>query len=434
MSKDRIVRESTYVPGSQKAIPLFRTPWLSTTLVTTVVIAACLLIPLLASQLSGQEADSELARIPFRRHMNVALVEVRIGDSDPLTFMLDCGSTQSLIDSEVADQLNLEMTGRRKGGRTSAGGQFSMRKAPRVSLDFGNYQFDMKNATVAQFQKSSRVITGETVHGVIGQPFFKNATLEFDYVAQELIVHDPKKYRYRGKGSELKIKFDRNFGNLPYTHVIFESKDGKEDKIKIFVDSGGVTMGTCGFGSQRAIAAVIPADAPRVPAMGATGVADTAEGTMHSTFVARGHRMRIGAYTVERPVIGCSNNLPHNAFGAELMHRFDVVFDYERDRLIIEPNAMFENPIRMDTTGMMLIASPDDASVRQVMFVVPESPAAEAGIQQGDQILKINDQAVAATSLSETRELFCLADEVHSLELKRGDEVFSTSFRTRELY
>lgn len=407
----------------------------STAVVAITLAAGGLLIFLLTSQLSGQEPDSELARIPFQRHMNIVLVEVKIGDSDkPLTLMLDCGSTKSLIDREVADQINLKMSAPRKGGRTSAGGQFTMRTAPRVSFDFGNYKRTLSNLTVAQFEKSSRAMMGTTIHGMLGQDFFKNVTLEFDYVAQEMIVHDPKKYRYSGDGSELKIKFDPNFGNLPYTYSIFETSDGTEHEIKIFVDSGGVVMGTCGFGSPSAIKAVIPVDAPRVPAMGATGVADTVEGTMHSAFVTRAHQMKLGKYIIERPVIGCTNNLPHNAFGAELLHRFDVVFDYERNRIIVEPNTLFDEPIPMDASGMMLIASPDDANVRKVMFVVPKSPAGESGIRQGDEILEINDKSVDELSLIETRELFCEADEEHSLKIKRKGEILSVSFRTRVLY
>ena len=167
---------------------------------------------------------------------------------------------------------------------------------------------------------------------------------------------------------------------------------------------------------------------------GATGLANDATATMHELFATRVHRVHFGPYAIDRPTTSCK---PHNytgldLFGAEVLRRFHVVFDYERERILLDPNTAFPAPTRADRGGMFLIASQTDASVRQVRFVTPGGPAEEAGIEAGDVLLSIDGEPADARSLHATRLLFF---ERGSFELvfERDGEERAVTLVTRDL-
>jgi len=134
------------------------------------------------------------------------------------------------------------------------------------------------------------------------------------------------------------------------------------------------------------------------------------------------------------PTVGCdaTTHVGHDLFGAEFLSRFHVVFDYKGSRLILEPNAAFAEPPLADRSGMLLVTSHDDLSVRRITFVSPNGPAPEAGLMQDDELLEIDGQPADAQSLHATRSLFCELGEFW-LKVRRGDEVLTIDLRTRDL-
>ena len=69
-----------------------------------ILFALCLpqVAPLHAQTAPPPAADSELVRVPFRNDMGLILLELHVGEGDPLTFLLDSGASGMVIDRAVA--------------------------------------------------------------------------------------------------------------------------------------------------------------------------------------------------------------------------------------------------------------------------------------------------------------------------------------------
>lgn len=383
---------------------------------------------------SRERVESELARLPFERYMNLILFEVRIGDSGPLTFILDSGASSTVIDDEVADRLSLPMGDPQQGGRSMSGDPLTFRIAPSVSFDVGGYVQELTSVLVAPAQGLARAVTGKTIHGILGHRFLSQVTVEVDYVEEVLVLHDPETYRYAGDGAALPLTFDPSVANLPFTVLEVESS-GKMHEVRMLIDSGGSTSDTCGIERAVALEGIVPPEAPRIPAMSMSGLSDGPDGAVHpnASFVTRADRLHIGPYALKRPTVRCGSTLGFSLFGAEVLHRFDVVFDYERERMIVEPNELYEEPLRPDASGMMLLADAEDGDVRRVAFVIPASPAGEAGLQVGDLLIRIDNERANRLGLQETRELFCDPHVEYALTVRRGTESLELVMKTREL-
>ena len=93
------------------------------------------------------------------------------------------------------------------------------------------------------------------------------------------------------------------------------------------------------------------------------------------------------------------------SIGADILRKFKVILDYAHDRVILERGAHFGEPLEFDMSGLSLSADAVKKSLT-VDEVYANSPASEAGIQEGDVLTAIDGRAISEFSLSDVRELF----------------------------
>jgi S1-C subfamily serine protease len=89
--------------------------------------------------------------------------------------------------------------------------------------------------------------------------------------------------------------------------------------------------------------------------------------------------------------------------GEGFLHRFNLIFDYSRQRIIFEKNGHYNDPDIENRGGLTLDAA-DGSGL--VVAVVPSGPAAQAGIKVGDTILSLNGQRMTAFAFSGARHVF----------------------------
>jgi S1-C subfamily serine protease len=65
-----------------------------------------------------------------------------------------------------------------------------------------------------------------------------------------------------------------------------------------------------------------------------------------------------------------------------------VIFDYPNQILWLKPAKNYADGYAFDRSGMYLMSTGEPDGVLLVQYVVPGSPAQEAGIRRGDQLLK----------------------------------------------
>jgi C-terminal processing protease CtpA/Prc len=89
--------------------------------------------------------------------------------------------------------------------------------------------------------------------------------------------------------------------------------------------------------------------------------------------------------------------------GAGVLKRFNVTFDYGRQRLIFEPNANNARPDTYDRAGMWINRGSEGF---EVVDVVAGGPAEVAGVKVGDRITAIGGMPAGQLSLPVVRERF----------------------------
>jgi C-terminal processing protease CtpA/Prc len=119
--------------------------------------------------------------------------------------------------------------------------------------------------------------------------------------------------------------------------------------------------------------------------------------------------------------------------GSEVLSRFRVTFDYARSRLVLEPNASLRAGFERDASGLSLVAPQGGGRGLRVFGVVPDSPAAEAGIARSDTILRVDGRSVSAPSLPRVRALLRVSGRTHRLRVLRDGAHRTVTIRLRSL-
>ena len=74
--------------------------------------------------------------------------------------------------------------------------------------------------------------------GQLCNTFFKHFIVEFDFIENEIILHNPKGFIYNGKGSTLDMQLtETGTYSVPF---IITTNDGKVYKDRADIDLGGI--------------------------------------------------------------------------------------------------------------------------------------------------------------------------------------------------
>jgi membrane-associated protease RseP (regulator of RpoE activity) len=124
---------------------------------------------------------------------------------------------------------------------------------------------------------------------------------------------------------------------------------------------------------------------------------------------------------------------PDGMIGVEFLRRFKVFFDYTRGRMILEPNSCYTEPSRFDASGLRVhrVANLPDAV--RVYQVLPQTPAADAGLRETDLIVAVDDTPVQRMSPGLVQEALARDGRECRLLIQRGYEVFGVDLKLRKL-
>jgi C-terminal processing protease CtpA/Prc len=117
--------------------------------------------------------------------------------------------------------------------------------------------------------------------------------------------------------------------------------------------------------------------------------------------------------------------------GLGLLSRFNLVFDYSRQRMFVEPNHTFRESYEFDMSG--LIMRPGRGDYLEVVQVYPDSPAERARLQVGDKVTRIDNRLVAEYDTWSLRSLMRQEGKTVSLVVRRGDRERNVSIVLRRL-
>ncbi len=272
--------------------------------------------------------------------------------------------------------------------------------------------------------------SGRPLQGTLGYSFFNQFVVEIDYVAKVVTLYEPKTYQYLGPGESIPIMVSR----IPFVRAKIATSGTDTVERVLLIDSG--SHETLNYEAERFPSKTIEQEV--------LNMTNQVTSKMKAT-VGRVKSLQLGRFALNNPVAGPTHSwgipgLPFTTFSAKgligggTLRRFKVIFDYAHQRLILEPNKHFGDPFEFDMSGAFLISDlPHSAGVK-VFSVMPQTPASEAGLREGDVIMAIEGEPAETLGLARVQyDLFRRQGRSYRLKVKRQDELLEPNIKLRRL-
>jgi predicted aspartyl protease len=373
-------------------------------------------------------SDLETVTIPFELSGNHIYVRGRINGSEPLWFIIDSGASRSGINLKRAQELGLRL----EGEHTLAGAAGAVKSARIRDVSFNLPGVDLTNLIVSAFALNDiELYAGRPVDVVLGHDLFIRFVVEIDYETRRMSLYNASGYRYRGRGETVPILLSRN---QPWVHAEINLPGLGPIGGQFVIDTGAqcALMLHPGFARQQKVLESVA----MTVATQATGV-----GGELPVKLGRIESFQWGSFVIHNPIalfpeteVGtfAGSNKAGNIGGA-ILRRFKLIFDYTRQRIILEPNRYFPEPEDFDMSGAIIKADSPNLKTIRVHSIIANSASAETGLRVGDVITAINNLPAEELGLAEIREMFKKQDRDYLLTDKRQQQLLNLRIKLRRL-
>jgi hypothetical protein len=333
--------------------------------------------------------------VPFELLNNHIYLDVKLDSKGPFRLLCDTGGA-NIVTPELAATLGLKaegaLQGRGVGDKSEDVGLVKV-----GSLEVGGATLRDQVFAVYNLGPVSGS-EGVPAKGLIGYEVFKRFVVRVDYEHRTLTLTLPSAFSYHGAGVVVPFNFN---GHIPQVEGAIDGISGAFD-----IDTGSrASVDLLGpFVEEHGLRARY---APKLEGVAGWGVGGPARAQF-----ARAGSLRLGGLKVSRPVIeltlqtkgAFSDKYVAGNVGGALLSRFNVIFDYSRQQLIFERHPGSDLPIAFDRAGAWFNLAEGPPPAFEVIDVYAGSPAAEAGLRQGDRIVEVDGKTPAELPLPALRE------------------------------
>jgi hypothetical protein len=380
---------------------------------------------------SKTAAPASEVSIPFELVMRHIVLKVKINNSRPLSFVLDTGDKVAIVDTERAKELGLNLQGQvRVGGAGSEVLSGSFVQGSTWTIP-GLEGFSQPVAMAIPLGKLAARF-GHDFDGIIGSDFIKQYVIEIDYRVRVIKLHDKNKFSYSGPGESIPIQLDRQGHPLIEAEVTPVGRDPIKGKFVVDIGSGAALALYSPFVADHRL---LSPGLKTIRSIGAGGAGGQTNGQL-----GRVSELKIGKFRIASPITLFSEDKA-GAFaspalagniGQQIAARFKVFLDYERERIILEPAATFNDPYNRAHAGLALSTEDKDYQTIRITEVLENSPASEVGLQKNDLIIKVDDKPASELTLTRLNEMF-EQPLAYRLTIRRGDQTLQVTLTPRKM-
>lgn len=403
-----------------------------TLLAFVVVVLSLATAPLRAVQTTSKPALANApVSIPFELVARHIVLQVRINDSRPLSFVFDTGDKVAIIDLDRAKELGLKLQGQvRVGGAGSEVLTGSLVQDSAWTIP-GLAGFSQPVAMAIPLGRLAAKF-GHDFDGIIGSDFIKQFVVEVDYQARVIKLHDKDTFNYSGAGESIPIHLDRQGHPLIDAEVTPVGSAPIKGQFVLDIGSGAALALYSPFVAGNRL---LTPELKTIRAIGAGGAGGKTTGR-----IGRVTELKIGKFKIVSPFTlfsedkagaFASSALAGN-IGQQIACKFRVFLDYNRERIILEPAASFSEPFNRAFGGLALTAEDANYTTFRITEVLENSPASEVGLQENDVIIKIDDQPASQLTLTKLSEML-ERPVTYQLTIRRGDRTLQVALTPRKL-
>jgi hypothetical protein len=244
-----------------------------------------------------------------------------------------------------------------------------------------------------------RVAFLSAIHdGIIGMAVFANFVTTVDYDRSEITLTDPNRYAAPATAATVPLEMK---GPVAYVDAALVKSDGTTAPVRLILDCGASHAISLNATSSKAI--VVPAGAVR------TRIGRGLSGEVRGQ-VGRIPGLELGGIRLTDVVATFPDEEHENPrgldsrngnLGSGLLGKFNVTYDYPHKKMYLVKNQRFAEPFEWDMSGLVL--EPGTGDTITIARVLEGSPAAAAGIAEGDRLLAIGGRPLANRNVPDTR-------------------------------
>ena len=403
---------------------LLRSLWLVVTLLSTITFAYASPCGTLPRATSPREASPALTSIPFRLSGSHIFIEIRINESRPLHFIFDTGASTTVVSQRKAKKLSLASDGftpvRSKQG-------------PSLAYYSRNNQLWMGSLALEKVRVVHLPLThleealGKSVDGIIGHDLLKHYVVQVNYDTRTIDLYDPQSFApplgYYAYPFEI-------ISGRPYIEGALMLHDGDTLRGRFQVDNGSGASITLYSPTVEKYELTEKIGRTRtVYTMGFTGIVDR-------NYAGRLKSFDLGWCQMTNVPIRLNRSMYYKkAFrdgighiGNKLLKRFNIVFDYARGVSYWKPNESFSQEFKAAYSGLVLKSDPQEEKVI-IRHVFDDSPAADAGFTENDEIVMVDEVRTVGRPSEEVNNLLVQKRIPIQVVVRRNDQFKTLRFQ-----
>ncbi len=280
-----------------------------------------------AAKDSPNGSTTNAVTVPFEFVSGRILVASRVNDAQPASVMLDTGYSINMLSRELVESLELKRVGRITVVGVAGEERADVFEGVKFDLAGATYSPRRVGALPASYQSHWR-----KRDGVLGEGIFKRFVIEVDPKAKEIRLLEPDTFRYSGDGEVIPLKFKQTTP-IAEGAVIMPDRDPVLGRFEIDTGCDG---GLC-LGSDFVEAHHLLESTGKTDSSGRRGLGGGAR-----TRIGHVPKFRLGTHLIEKPLTNfflegspVDDGLAGH-IGMQVLRRFRVIFDYSRERMILE--------------------------------------------------------------------------------------------------
>ncbi len=380
--------------------------------------------------------DQKSVEIPFEYANNFIILSVRFGGVLPLKFIFDTGAEHTIIiKREVTDLLGMRYEREFKVAGSDLHTTLIAYLVRRVRFDIPGKAYSESEDILVLQEDYLRFeeFTGIPIHGILSANAFSRFIIQINYDRQTLTLHERESFHLKERGyTSIPVEIARN---KMYVRTTLRPTPDVSASVKLLIDTGA-GMPLLMFSNSHPLVRPPEKVIPTSIGLGLGGFLQGFTGRIHQ--LALGELTQTGVITYFQELDTTQNleylNQRDGLIGNALLHRFHVILDYYGSQIWLKPARYFRDTYVYDRSGMVVLAHGPRLSDFIVQHVLANSPAAEADIRPGDQIVRIGNTPAHFYTLSDLTNVFQRKPgKKIRLTILRGDERLKKIIVLRDL-